>query len=47
MLDTYLAQYGKTASRDNEMFGKKLYTQLIYIPILGNIKSINSVMVKK
>ena len=46
-LDTYLAQFGKTASLDNELFGKKLYTQLIYNPITGNIESINTDMVKK
>ncbi len=46
-LDTYLAQFGKTASLDNELFGKKLYTQLIYNPITGNIESINTDLIKK
>lgn len=46
-LDTYAAQFGKCASLDNELFGKKLYTQLVYNPITGNIESINTDLVKK
>ena len=46
-LDTYAAQFGKCASLDNELFGKKLYTQLVYNPTTGNIESINTDLVKK
>ncbi|MBQ4146713.1 MAG: DUF4831 family protein, partial [Prevotella sp.] len=46
-LDTYAAQFGKCTSLDNELFGKKLYTQLVYNPITGNIESINTDLVKK
>ena len=40
-------QFGRTESLDNELFGKKLFTQLVYHPLTGSIQHINSEMVKK
>lgn len=46
-LETYAAQFGQTASLDTELFGKKLFTTLVYNPITGNIESIKTDIVKK
>ncbi len=43
----YAAQFGKTLPLDNELFGKKLFTSLIYNPVTGNIDTIKTEMVKK
>ena len=40
-------EFGRTESLDNELFGKKLFTQLVYHPLSGSIQSIKSEMVKK
>ena len=40
-------QFGRCESLDNELFGKKLFTQLIYHPLTGGVSSITSDMVKK
>lgn len=43
----YAAQFGKTLPLDNELFGKKLFTSLIYNPVTGNVDTIKTEMVKK
>lgn len=40
-------QFGRCESLDNELFGKKLFTQLVYHPLTGSIESISTDMVKK
>ncbi len=40
-------EFGRCESLDNELFGKKLFTQLVYHPLTGSIESITSDMVKK
>jgi len=46
-LETYAAQFGETASLDNELFGKKLFTSVIYNPTTGIVESIKTDLVKK
>ena len=43
----YAAQFGKTLPLDNELFGKKLLTSLVYNPTTGNIDTIKTEMLKK
>ena len=46
-LELMATQFGRCESLDNELFGKKLFTQLVYHPLTGNIESISTDMVKK
>ncbi len=45
--ELYAAQFGKSAPLDNELFGKKLFTRLVYNTITGSVESINTDMIKK
>lgn len=45
--ELYAAQFGKTAPLDNELFGKKLFTRVVYNPITGSVEEIKTEMMKK
>ncbi len=45
--ELYAAQFGKTAPLDPELFGKKLYTSVVYNPITGSVEEIKTEMLKK
>lgn len=47
MQELYAAQFGKTAPLDNELFGKKLFTSVVYNPITGSVEEIQTEMMKK
>ena len=40
--DIYAAQFGKTAPLDNEFFGRKLFTTLVYDPVTGSVEDIKT-----
>lgn len=40
-------EFGRTESLDNELFGKKIFTQLIYHPLTGSIQHVKSELTKK
>ncbi len=45
--ELYAAQFGVTAPLDNELFGKKLQTSLIYHPATGHVETIQTEILKK
>ena len=45
--ELYAAQYGITAPMDNELFGKKLLTSLVYDGVTGHVETIKTEILKK
>lgn len=46
-LELYAAQFGTTERLDTELFGRKLYTTLVYNPVTGNLESQKTDLIKK
>ncbi len=40
--ELYAGQFGKTAPLDNEFFGRKLFTTLVYDPVTGSVEDIKT-----